>query len=270
MNETGWHRRHWRLKRPPSSDASGARWSNSLNGFHQRVTCACEVSRVRRFRRNHRSCRYDGPAARAVCRSGLARDRGRLEGRPHRLARVHGAPDRPGAREPGRRWTRSSPASRSTADFRGFARLCAPARPQRHDRVRRARPHDRGGARALRPRPALLCQSPAMAGRRPLAPDLPACAQRLPSLVGQLQVPLHRRRSRGSCASSWATAARTSASPAAPTWCWPRAPCSTIAGHGIYPIWRLRISTRRPCSSPAGSKQRQSADIGEPAARAED
>src|SRR5581483_9676667 len=63
-----------------------------------------------------------------------------------------------------------------------------------------------------------------------------------------------RRPDRGSCRSSWATGARTSAPPVAPTSCWPRVPWSSIAGPPICPTSLLPISARRPSCWPAGSK----------------
>ena len=187
VNETDWHRLTLAAKEAVSCPALGPGCGKSVNGFHQRVACASEVPPARRFRRDHRVRRHDGLTARAVRRSCLAGYRGGLEGRPDRLARVHGAPDRPGAGEPGRNG-RLRRRHRDRSRVSRVRHALRAARPQHHGRVGRPRPHGRSGPAAPRPRAALLRQPPAMARRRSLAPHLPACAQRLPGAVGQLQV----------------------------------------------------------------------------------
>jgi hypothetical protein len=148
----------------------------------------------RRFRRDRRSRRSHGPAARAVRRPAVARGRIGLADRRDLFARMHAKAGRPAAGLATRARRGDSPRPHRSGLRQLPEVLPAPGRG-REDRVRRLR-----SRRARRPAegPAfspVLRQPARMARWRSLAAGVPARAQRLPGERRQLQV-----RARGAAA----------------------------------------------------------------------
>ena len=152
--------------------------------------------------------------------------------------------------------------------FAGFRRSVPAARSCARRGVRRARSHHQHGAGSQRHRRSLFRQSPAVARRRSLAPDVSACASSdCAALAGNCKCSFAEGRPQRAATSWSAMAAPTSVSRSAPTWCWPRTRCSSTAARPICRTSRSRISTKQP-QLLAGWLEERGAAVAEPAARA--